>query len=413
MVPEIKRLSVLACVLIKYCTSIDVDLRKGNMRISAASPAFADFIQEHGRTYRRGSREYEMRRALFEQRMAELELHNGRPNRLWTAGINHLTDRTDEELAQLRGWRGGATPRHGSTVGDNSGYQKHAMLSSLSHRIYDESISWDHLNVTNSIADQGPCGSCWAIAGATVLAAHSEIYKPEMERTFSAQQLVSCVRNPHHCGGTGACDGATVELAFDYVMRHGLVDASTMPYMAERTHCEHLASTSLLDAPVPQQSIEDLISPGKHMATASMPGTSLGLRGWARLPENKYEPLMHAIASFGPVAVSADARKWSPYESGIFDDCNKNAVIDHAVTLIGYGQADDIRKKYWLIQNSWGAGWGERGKIKLLRQDNDEVEQCGVDRQPELGTGCDGGPREVRVCGMCGVLYDNVVPYFS
>lgn len=29
---------------------------------------------------------------------------------------------------------------------------------------------------------------------------------------------------------------------------------------------------------------------------------------------------------------------------------------------------------------------------------------CGVDRQPQLGTACEGGPAEVRVCGMRGGL---------
>jgi len=401
------------CAWLWYCGTTCVLARKRNIRVTAASPAFANFIQEHGRSYRHGSREYELRRAVFESRVADIDRQNRQPNRLWTAGTNHLTDRTDEELAQLRGWRGAAVPRARSMVGDVNRYSHRAMLLSFKKKVYAEAVLWTNLSATNTILDQGACGSCWAIASITVLAAHSEIYKPAEKRTFSAQHLVSCVQNPHNCGGTGGCDGATVELAMNHVMRHGISDEQTVPYTAETTPCTAPLTTQLLGADVPQQSIEELTAPGDHVADISMAGPSLGLLGWSRLPENKYEPLMRAIAEHGPVAVSVAALTWSSYRSGVFDGCNKDAVIDHAVTLIGYGVDHDIKWKFWLIQNSWGEGWGENGKIRLLRRDSDEVEQCGIDRQPEVGTGCIGGPSEVQVCGMCGILYDNVVPYFA
>eukprot|EP00439_Symbiodinium_sp_Y106_P050082 s5155_g6.t1 len=99
--------------------------------------------------------------------------------------------------------------------------------------------------------------------------------------------------------------------------------------------------------------------------------------------------------------------------NGIFDYCDKNAIIDHAVVLVGYGRDQQLGKKYWTILNSWGHGFGEKGMIRLLRDDKEEENWCGVDNQPELGTGCDGGPSAVRVCGMCGILYDTVVPHFT
>merc|ERR1740117_1033061 len=100
------------------------------------------------------------------------------------------------------------------------------------------------------------------------------------------------------------------------------------------------------------------------------------------------------------------------YQGGVFDHCDRDAVIDHAVTLIGYGGDKTLDEKFWLVQNSWGADWGEEGRIRVLRSDGDQSETCGVDRQPEVGTACKGGPKEVTVCGMCGILYDSVVPHF-
>lgn len=33
-----------------------------------------------------------------------------------------------------------------------------------------------------------------------------------------------------------------------------------------------------------------------------------------------------------------------------------------------------------------------------------------MDKKPQEGEGCDGGPPEIEVCGMCGILYDPVIP---
>lgn len=62
-----------------------------------------------------------------------------------------------------------------------------------------------------------------------------------------------------------------------------------------------------------------------------------------------------------------------------------------------------------LIRNSWGPRWGEDGFIRLLRHKDGE-RYCGVDRHPEVGVGCKGGPRTLPVCGMCGILSDSAYP---
>merc|ERR1719277_2763426 len=138
-------------------------------------------------------------------------------------------------------------------------------------------------------------------------------------------------------------------------------------------------------------------------------GASFGMTGWETLPKNEYEPLARALAERGPVAVSVAADKWFDYESGIFNGCGKDSVIDHAVTAIGYGEEDG--HKYWLIQNSWGVDWGEGGHIRLERHDQDTY--CGMNNDPQKGVACQGESDPVPVCGMCGVLFDSVVPHFS
>lgn len=51
-----------------------------------------------------------------------------------------------------------------------------------------------------------------------------------------------------------------------------------------------------------------------------------------------------------PIGVSVDATNWSPYKSGVFNNCKAN--LNHDVLLVG---ATDT---FWKIKNSWSTSWG-------------------------------------------------------
>lgn len=382
---------------------------------------FPNFVHHFQRTYP-GTKEYEERKVLFQKRARAVHEHNSKPQRRWTAAINKFSDNTDEELSRFRGWRRRGSPTELTQQRNHHGASQIHSESSLSLRqtgrgiaspALAKAVSWSFLNSSNRHLNQGSCGSCWAIASAVLLEMHSEVHG--RDRTFSAQELVSCVPNPQHCGGSGGCEGATLELAMEWVMKNGLADDSEVPYNAEDGECKvdtKQSGSSLLQIHS-RWAKSDLAETkiGSESSTSS-PSSVLGLVGWDRLPKNQYEPLLHALQD-GPVGVSVSASDWFSYSSGIFDECVKDAIIDHAVVLIGYGH--ESSDKYWLLKNSWGTEWGENGFIRLLRRDNsdgDEGSWCGTDNHPELGSGCDGGPSEVEVCGTCGILYDTVVPHF-
>jgi len=399
----------LLCAHLAVAASTDSELATGNMVQDVVS-AFEAFKTQHGRNYEHDSPEHHERLALFSRRFAEVEQQNARPRRLWTAGINAFSDRTDSELAQLRGWRGVATSSRGATATSAISTGTFLRQRSKGRQLPRSFLNWTKLESSTQIRDQGGCGSCWAVATANVLDAHSEIYKKG--RKFSAQELVNCVPNPHKCGGTGGCAGATVELALQWMQNHGLANEDEEPYDARDGVCKK-AGSSVLQLPAAEDdNLNEIITPGVHQAPVGAAGRVFGMHGWERLAENDYESLLRAVVERGPVGVSVAARGWFSYSGGIFNGCDKDAVIDHAVTLTGFGEDEEAGQLFWLIQNSWGGSWGENGYIRLLRTDS-ENEFCGIDHQPEVGTACEGGPKEVRVCGMCGVLYDSSLPHFS
>jgi len=382
--------------------------------------AFAAFIQQHSRTFEVGSEEYNARLVHFKQRVDAVEAHNAKADQPWAAAVNALADRSPEELAMLRGYRRGAKT-------SSSGSSSILGLASTSVRTFDvhklpKSFTWrGKLAAMEDVRDQGACGSCWAISSSAVLRAHAELY--QKDRTFSTQQIVECTANPQQCGGQGGCKGATAELAMDYVTKLGLATEEAHSYKATDGTCRapsHAAS----EASSPQQSLRSI---GKHIASflggvasqqdvgasTQQGGVAFGMTGWQKLPENAVEPLLLAVYEKGPVVVSVAATDaWSMYSSGVMKACDKGAVINHAVVLVGFGEEGD--SAFWQIQNSWGKSWGEGGFIRMLRHGiHEEGTYCGWDEKPEDGTACKGGPSKAWVCGSCGVLYDSVVPTFT
>jgi cathepsin L len=162
-------------------------------------------------------------------------------------------------------------------------------------------------------------------------------------------------------------------------------------------------------APNPSKKICNLFGNDAACTIPSSGSPVATIDGYVTLPFNNYTALMNAIATVGPIAVSVDASAWSPYESGIFDNCNQDQPdIDHAVVLVGYGEESN-GSKYWIIRNSWSPTWGEKGYIRIARTDNEET-RCGMDTTPQDGTACEGETQAVKVCGTCGVLFDSAYP---
>lgn len=362
-----------------------------------ATDKFDAYVTEFGRQYERGSSEYAQRRALFEQRSHEVRTHNARPGGRWQARAGEFADRTSAERAAVRGWRRkGALQTQGGVL--RPGVADGASLLALDVRNkVPKSADYRFLKTASKVLDQHECGSCWAATTGAVLEAHYELHHGT-PRSFSVQEILSCTPNPRQCGGQGGCQGATVELGMQWALENGISDEEHVPYEAQDMDC-------------PRKSVEEDIDLADRDRSKHK-GRSLGMVGWQTLPINKAHPLMQAVIEWGPVAISVSGDRWHEYGGGVFDGCPKDVVIDHAVTLYGYGE-DDQKGKYWLIRNTWGPHWGENGYIRVLRHDEGEL-YCGTDTDYQQGVGCmDEETTQVEVCGMCGLLSDSVVPHFA
>lgn len=335
--------------------------------------------------------EHPRRAALFERRRQDVKEHNAKRGTTWVAALNKYADYTEEEFQGMLGHR---LSRRSREADAPAPLRALSFLQTQPEVELAQTVDWrQKLNVSRNADDQGACGSCWAVAAAGAVQTHLEMSGHDA-LAVSYEQLVDCVPNPDICGGSGGCNGATSELAFEYMETHGL--SLRKDYQGYQTGGDGTCR-----------------QPQHPAVTVS---------SFVRLPENDAPALLSAIATQGPAVVSADASNWMNYGSGVFTNCDKDAVINHAILMMGYGKDEDTEDTkglcFWLIKNSWGPYWGEGGYIRVQRHGggdcgehkNAEDNYCGVDRKPLDGVGCQGGPPTLPVCGMCGVLSDSAYP---
>jgi cathepsin L len=91
------------------------------------------------------------------------------------------------------------------------------------------------------------------------------------------------------------------------------------------------------------------------------------------------DQLLNLVYNIGPVACGIDARcsSFQLYWGGVYDepDCASQAyALNHAVLTVGWGYDANVGKDYWIVQNSWGEKWGEKGYIRMVRNKDN---QCG------------------------------------
>jgi cathepsin L len=326
------------------------------------------------------SSEVDFRKNLFIQEQKRIIQHNNQKNS-WRETINTMTILTPIERNKFFGYSKSINNNH---IPLN---QKYTNIQNIDLKILPKYVDWRTKGVITAVKSQGSCGSCWAFASTAVIESHVAINTNKLF-DLSPQQIATCTPNPEKCGGLGNCNGATAELAFDYIASSlGLFDEFQLPYTeyyGQEAKCE-----------LPNTTPKAKIS------------------GYIKLDQNNYAQLMNSVANYGPIAVSVDASSWHSYSSGVFNGCDQsNPNINHAVVLVGYGTDELSGLDYWLVRNSWSASWGESGYIRLLRQSNkeEEEENCGMDTTPQDGTACAGDTNPVKVCGTCGILFDSSYP---
>ena len=162
---------------------------------------FETYMREFRKSYATPE-ETIMRRVIFEDNLRQILHHNRRIDVTWKNGVNHLTDRTPEEMKALRGYRRVDRSHHTPMV-----HQKGTST-------FPNETDWRLRGAVSAVKDQGQCGSCWAFASASTIESFWFLKTSKKSwgklMDLSPQQIASCTPLSKACiaaQGTGVVKG--------------------------------------------------------------------------------------------------------------------------------------------------------------------------------------------------------------
>jgi C1A family cysteine protease len=204
-----------------------------------------------------------------------------------------------------------------------------------------ESFDWREKGVVSSVKNQGSCGSCWAFSAIGNIEGQYAIKTGKIE-DFSEQQLLDCDTVDQ------ACNGGLMEDAYKYLETSGVMSDKDYSYHGKKGKCAF-----------DQKKVETKVI-----------GYKYSNKDEEEIKQNLFER--------GPLAIAMNASLLQFYFGGIFNPwfewvCNPKG-LNHGVLMVGYGV--EKNKEYWIVKNSWGSQWGEKGYFRIIRGKG----ACGVNQ---------------------------------
>ncbi|CAL5993014.1 Cathepsin_B [Hexamita inflata] len=197
------------------------------------------------------------------------------------------------------------------------------------------------------VRNQGQCGSCWAFSSVGPLADNRCISKKDSGRVvYSEQYPVSCD------GGNHGCDGGYLTKAMAFLKNTGTPTDRCVSYKSGNGatgKCPSKCDDGSNIATVRSANYQNVCAGEIGIKNALTHGT-------LQTAFTVYQDFMY-------------------YKSGIYQHKSGASQGGHAVVFVGYGEEKGV--KYWVVRNSWGTSWGERGYFRIIRGNN----ECGIEHE--------------------------------
>jgi cathepsin X len=236
--------------------------------------------------------------------------------------------------------------------------------------------NWDWRNVTgtnylswtrNQHVPQY-CGSCWAQGSTSALADRFNILLKDQNPTpvdLNPQAMVNCIS-----GGT--CNGGNPAGVYYHAYHTGIPDSSCMQYEAK-----NLDAWECTDIDV----CRDCHGPPPAEGQSGI-DNCWAVTNYRRYYVSNYylldgaDNMKSEIYKNGPISCGIDVTdKFEAYTSGIYSEYAYFPLINHIISVVGWGYDEASQTEFWIARNSWGTYWGEKGFFRIkMHSDNLGIE---------------------------------------
>lgn len=280
---------------------------------------------------------------------------NGNPNSTWHAAPNKFSSWTWAQVKRmlLRNY-----PRRERIPDAVIANMKMTQSNDIPES-FDARTAWPQC--LKPIRDQGKCGSCWAVSGASTL---TDLFcvgsKGAFNKTLSPQDMVSC--NWYNMG----CNGGMLPTAWFYLKHTGIVDESCFPYVS---------GTGMVPKCPTKCNDSGDFKPRKHFAK------TYHHLGSMFQPHERPTKIAQYIMTHGAAQTGFSVyQDFMTYKSGVYRHTTGSFLGGHAVKILGWGK-DPSMGDYWIVANSWGTSWGNEGYFWIARGNN----ECGFEADAYSG----------------------------
>jgi KDEL-tailed cysteine endopeptidase len=278
--------------------------------------------------------------AVFQANVELIKAHN----KLYETGeetfhmaVNQFADLTSTEFAKMvNGYRADLRNNNLKTGANNTVGLK------CTHRnitVVPESVDWRTKGAVTEVKNQGQCGSCWAFSTTGAIEGAWKVSGNPL-LSVSEEELVQCDK-----GKDQGCNGGIMENAYDWVIKNGGITSEDLyPYTSGT-------------------GIDGLCQKKKVLVKKAH------ISDYCDLNHDDEKDLEKALVQ-QPVAVAieADQTSFQFYHGGILSAMKCGVKLDHGVLAVGYGVDPTTKMKYWIVKNSWGGMWGDKGYIMMEKE---------------------------------------------